>query len=106
MGGRTSPTQPGFCRQNETTFRQLNCRFSPNLATTRESMNPQSVSGFTKTFRLGVICPQHLKIDGGETGSLPYPGQPTAQGIHCRYCSLHAAFQGAASFRLSELFCT
>jgi len=42
--GQTSRSQV-FCSQKQWTFRQLaNVQFSPNLATTRESMCPRKVS--------------------------------------------------------------
>ena len=44
-GSDDSHTATCFCPQNQTTVRQLlTCRFSPNLAMTRESMSPWNVS--------------------------------------------------------------
>jgi len=38
--------------------------------------------GFSKIFRIGVICPKNLKIERGQTGNLHTPAY--IQGMHCK----------------------
>ena len=65
MEARTSPAQPGLF-QNETTFRQFpNGSFSPNLATTHETITPRNVPYFRKFLSRCHLPPPPLqKLSG------------------------------------------
>jgi len=67
MEARTSPAQPGLF-QNETTFRQFpNGSFSPNLATTHETITPRNVPYFRKfLFRWYLPLPTPEIVREGE----------------------------------------
>ena len=65
-GARTTLAKPAFCAVNQVLLCQLpNNLLSPNLATKFESMSHRrSSNGVCKSFRLAVIYPQNLKIEG------------------------------------------
>ena len=89
-----------FCRQYQTTFQQLrNGRFSPNLATTRESWVKRRIrTEIYENFHSGVICPQNLKLWGGQTGTLLRAGYRSRDTLQ-RYCLFHVVVQEPGSFR-------
>jgi len=62
-----SRTRVFFCRQYQTTFRQLrNGRFSPNSATTRESWVKRRIRTeiYEKFSFMGHLPPKHLTLRG------------------------------------------
>jgi len=121
-----SRTRVCFCRQYQTTFRQLrNGRFSPNSATTRESWvkrrtrteiyekfpfrgnltrqrRLQKTTTTTTTFR-GHLPPKSETLRGSNrylTQSRLQVKGYTAE----RYCLFHVVVQGPGSFRYRSTF--
>jgi len=85
----TIPAQLVFCHLNQTTFFQLlNGGFSPNLATTHESIYPRNVlETMFENFQFGGYLTQNIKIAEGRQVPIQMYSDQHAQGTH----TLHSA---------------
>ena len=103
---KSVPDTSFFCRQYQTTFRQLrNGRFSPNLATTRESWVKRRIRTeiYEKFSFMGHLPPKHLTLRGSNrylTQSRLQVKGYTAD----RYYSFHVVAQGPGRFRYRSVF--
>ena len=97
-----------FCRQYQTTFRQLrNGRFSPNSATTRESWVKCRIRTeiYEKSIP-GSFAPKTRNFEGVK--QVPHSEQATSQGIHGReILFIPCCSPRAREFAISgQLFCS
>jgi len=108
MGGtKQCPRRRFFCQQYEMTFRQLrNGRFSPNLATTRESwVRRRCWTEIYEKFPFrGHLPSQNPKLGGGQTGTSLQ--SRLHQGMHCREILFTPRCRPRKFQRSGQLFCT